>query len=170
MTRRIVPCVLVFLVYNMLKATRAFWRQPTPAAAGRRVCRFGALSSSSRISSEGISLDTNVVSTNPALVLSHLKSRRSSDVILGHVATISSLRSERNALIVEGDAAKGARKTLSQLIGQSMKEGKEAQVLELKRQVEEASVKSAAADDELAKIDADINAIFSIMPNLLDDR
>lgn len=123
-----------------------------------------------RISSEGVSLDTTVVSTNPALVLSHLKARRSGESIVAHVSTIGSLRTERNALIVEGDAAKSTRKSLSLLIGQSMKEGKEEQVQALKLQVEQASAASAAADEKLAKIDADINAIFSIMPNLLDDR
>lgn len=139
-------------------------------STGRATFASSGVRMMERISSEGVSLDTTLVSTNPALVLSHLKARRSDESIVAHVSTIGSLRTERNALIVEGDAAKNTRKSLSLLIGQSMKDGKEEQVQALKLQVEQASAASAAADEKLAKIDADINAIFSIMPNLLDDR
>lgn len=123
-----------------------------------------------RIPSNGASLDTNLLATNPELVTSHLQSRRSNPSLLNDVTKIANLRKERNLLIVKGDAAKGVRKTLSQQIGQLMKEGKADEVAELKRQVEEASVTSAATDEGLAKIDADINTLFSVLPNLLDDR
>jgi seryl-tRNA synthetase len=50
-----------------------------------------------------------------------------------------------------------------------MKAGKSEEVVELKKQVETASEASAAADIELDVIDAKINKLFSVLPNLLDD-
>lgn len=115
-------------------------------------------------------MDTNLLATNPDLVISHLTSRRSNPALLEDVSKIAALRTERNQLIVKGDAAKGVRKTLSQQIGQLMKEGKSAEVAALKQQVEEASVTAAECDTELVTIDAAINRLFSVLPNLLDDR
>ena len=125
---------------------------------------------SSRIPANDVSLDTNLLSTNPDLVLSHLTSRRSSAELMENVSKLSALRNERNAQIVAGDAAKNVRKTLSQQIGQLMKEGRTAEFDELKLQVEKASEISATADVALGHIDQQINAIFSVLPNLLDDR
>lgn len=123
-----------------------------------------------RLPANDASMDTNLLATNPELVISHLTSRRSNPALLEDVSKIAALRAERNQLIVKGDAAKGVRKTLSQQIGQLMKEGKTAEVAILKQQVEEASVKSAECDTELVTIDAAINRLFSVLPNLLDDR
>lgn len=123
-----------------------------------------------RLRSDGASLDTNLLATNPDLVISHLQSRRSNPGLLDDVAKIAALRTRRNLSIVKGDAAKGIRKNLSQQIGQLMKEGKTAEVMELKKKVEEASETSAATDADLEIIDAEINTLFSVLPNLLDDR
>ena len=125
---------------------------------------------SSRIPANDVSLDTNLLSNNPDLVLSHLTSRRSSAELMENVSKLSALRHERNAQIVAGDAAKNVRKTLSQQIGQLMKEGRTAEVDDLKLQVETANEISATADVALGHIDQQINAIFSVLPNLLDDR
>jgi seryl-tRNA synthetase len=136
-----------------------------------RYCvRDGVRALASRPSSEGLSLDTTLLQTNPDLVLSHLKARRSGAELLAEVGLVGALRQERNAKIVEGDAAKNVRKTLSQQIGQAIKEGKQDVVLELKCKVEEASTKAAMADQELQRIDGEINKIFPLIPNLLDDR
>lgn len=123
-----------------------------------------------RLPANGASLDTNLLATNPDLVTSHLQSRRSNPGLLDDVAKIAALRTQRNLLIVKGDAAKSIRKTLSQQIGQLMKEGKNSEVVELKKKVEEASETSAATDAELVTIDDNINTLFSVLPNLLDDR
>ena len=123
-----------------------------------------------RLPANGASLDTNLLATNPELVTSHLQSRRSNPSLLDDVSTIAALRTQRNQLIVKGDAAKSVRKNLSQQIGQLMKEGKTEEVAELKKQVEEASESSASSDLELVEIDASINKLFSVLPNLLDDR
>jgi seryl-tRNA synthetase len=122
-----------------------------------------------RLPANSASLDTNLLATNPELVISHLQSRKSNSGLLKDVSTIATLRGERNALIFTGDAAKSVRKNLSQQIGQLMKEGKSEEVVELKKQVETASETSAAADVELEVIDAKINKLFSVLPNLLDD-
>ena len=123
-----------------------------------------------RLPANDVSMDTNLLATNPDLVTSHLTARRSNPALLEDVAKIANLRTERNQLIVKGDTAKGVRKTLSQKIGILMKEGKIDEVNELKRQVEEATVKAAECDAELETIDAQINTLFSVLPNLLDDR
>ena len=149
------------------------------AVSRSRPCGISSSSSSSssstalrasRVPANDVSLDTNLLANNPDLVLSHLTSRRSSTELMESVSKIASLRTERNALIVQGDTAKNARKTLSVQIGQLMKEGKAAEVDELKRQVEKASDASAAADEAQGHIDRQIDAIFSVLPNLLDDR
>jgi len=123
-----------------------------------------------RGSSEGIVLDTSLLQTDPELVMSHLKARRSSDKLLTDIEKVGSLRQERGIAIVAGDKAKSIRKTLSQQIGQAMKEGKQDVVTDLKRQVEEASAQSAIADEQLARIDQEIAEVFPMIPNLLDDR
>jgi Seryl-tRNA synthetase N-terminal domain len=124
----------------------------------------------SRVPANDVSMDTNLLATNPDLVISHLTSRRSNPALLEDVSKIAALRAERNQFIVKSDTAKGVRKNLSQKIGTLMKEGKADEVTELKRQVEEATVKAAECDAELVTIDAQINTLFSVLPNLLDDR
>jgi hypothetical protein len=141
--------------------------------ARNKLCKASYASYSrlqARLPANDASMDTNLLATNPDLVISHLTSRRSNPALLEDVSKIAALRTERNQLIVKGDAAKGVRKTLSQQIGQLMKEGKSAEVAVLKLQVEEASVKAAECDTELVTIDAAINRLFSVLPNLLDDR
>jgi len=123
-----------------------------------------------RLSSAGVVLDSMLLQSNPELVLSHLRARRSGEALLGNINKVGALRQERNSAIMAGDKAKNIRKTLSQQIGQAMKEGKQELVTELKRQVEEANSQSAAADEELGRIEAEINQVFPLIPNLLDDR
>lgn len=77
---------------------------------------------------------------------------------------------ERNACIKEGDSAKNIRKTLSKEIGEMMKKNKLDEVAQLKQQVENANIQSALSDEKLAGIDEEIRKLFSVIPNLLDDR
>ena len=44
------------------------------------------------------------------------------------------------------------------------------EVSDLKAQVEQANTISAQCDEKLAVIDSSINRIFTVIPNLLDDR
>ena len=98
-----------------------------------------------------------------------MKSRKGSDQILSSLEKISILRENRNNLIKSGDAAKNLRKTLSQQIGQLMKEKKDDEVNALKLKVEEANKVSNDNDNQINVIDAEINQLFSLIPNLLDD-
>jgi seryl-tRNA synthetase len=126
--------------------------------------------SNGRLSSEGCSLDTTLIASNIELVLSHLKARRADSKIDDDVLKLKNLRAERNACIVEGDKAKNIRKTLSKDIGILMKQNKLDEVDAVKMQVEQANIQSAASDEKLAQIDEEIKKIFSVLPNLLDDR
>ena len=127
------------------------------------------LSSDARASSQGLSLDVALIASKPDLVIQHLSARRASESVVEQVKRISVLREERNAKIVEGDAAKNSRKTLSQEIGKLMKEGKADEATEMKEKVAKVSEISSACDESLGTIDAEINSIVSCIPNLLDD-
>jgi seryl-tRNA synthetase len=122
-----------------------------------------------------VSLDVNLVSSDPELVLGHLKARQSGEELYQDVARIGELREERNRLILEGDKAKALRNAVSKEIGMLMRnkdlaEGeKEAQVAALKKQVEEASVVSGQVDSKMETVDGEIKTLFSCLPNLLDD-
>lgn len=124
-----------------------------------------------RINAGSLSLDTNLITQNPDMVVSHLKSRKSYGPAIDSLSKIISLRSIRNSLIVKRDQAKSTNKILSQQIGKMMKlKEDEAKVLELKKQVEEANKCSDESDAKLAGVDKEINDLFSLIPNLLDDR
>ena len=127
-------------------------------------------SSTSRPTSNDLSLDTTLIATQTDLVVSHLESRKSDSKLIEKVLTIKDLRAERNNCIVEGDRYKSVRKTLSKEIGSLMAQKKLVEVEVLKQKVEQASQDSALTDDKLAKIDVEIDDILSIVPNLLDDR
>ena len=162
----------VRMVVGLFKgsSSRSHSRTGRSSSGSRRCGVWTSSALCARAPANDVSLDTNLLANNPDLVLSHLTSRRSSTELMESVSKIAALRTERNALIVQGDAAKNTRKTLSAQIGQLMKEGKTAEVDELKRQVEKANEVSAAADEAQGHIDRQIDAIFSVLPNLLDDR
>lgn len=131
--------------------------------------RSGSALSSSRESAAGKSLDVALIATEGSLVASHLRARRSSDTLLQEVARVGELRAQRSAQIVEGDKAKGTRKTLSAQIGGLMKAGKAEEAAELKEQVAAAAAVAAACDEKLGVIDAQIADILSCVPNLIAD-
>lgn len=115
-------------------------------------------------------MDTNLIASNLELVISHLVARRTDSRLLEDVSKLKDLRTERNACIKEGDSAKNIRKTLSKEIGEMMKKNKLDEVAQLKQQVENANIQSALSDEKLAGIDEEIRKLFSVIPNLLDDR
>ena len=168
---REVRYVLICFLFIMIVRLNAF--KPAFQNAIRKTLQHSGLYMSTisdeRIKAERVSLDTNLIASNSDLVLSHLKSRRSSQELINDMMKIGDLRSQRNTLIQEGDAAKSERKSLSQKIGMLMKEKKEDEVGELKAQVEKANAISAAVDEKLNIVDNEINRLFSVLPNLLDD-
>lgn len=167
---KVVPLFTTIMLFRDLTVVKSLVRK---SCLKTQPCRSPYSSFSrlqARLPANDASMDTNLIAANPELVISHLTSRRSKPALLDDVSKIAGLRTERNKFIVMGDAAKGVRKTLSMQIGKLMKEGKAEEVAELKRQVEDASVKAAECDTELVKIDAAIDTLFSVLPNLLDDR
>lgn len=134
-----------------------------------RMCSNGNIHN--RIPANSVTLDINLISQQPELVISHMKSRRSDEKLLEkNIANIAELRSKRNALISEADAAKNIRKTISQDIGKLMKEGKLEEVEKLKLQVNEATEKANSLDVILDEINNSLDLQLSYLPNLLDDR
>lgn len=97
-------------------------------------------------------------------------SRKASESLFHDLKTISELRSKRNLLIQESDAAKNKRKTLSVQIGQLMKEKNEVEVNKLKQNVEEANKIIETTDSKMIELDDKMNQLFALFPNLLDDR
>ena len=123
-----------------------------------------------RIPAGSQTLDTQFISENYDIVVSHLKSRKASSQLLADVSKIPVLRTRRNALIVERDSAKNSKKTLSQQIGGFMKLGNNEEVVRLKSQVEEMDRVSDAAEEQLQLVDTEIDNIVAVIPNLIDDR
>lgn len=123
-----------------------------------------------RLPANDLSLDTNLLSSQPDLVIGHLQSRHSDPMTLDKVFAVKDLHKERNALIFNGDAAKNVRKTLSKEIGVLMKQQKLDEVAALKARVEAAVQEASAADEKLVAIEQSIHEICASLPNLLDDR
>jgi seryl-tRNA synthetase len=107
---------------------------------------------------------------NPELVKAHLRARHCSPSLLDDIDRVASLRKKRSIYILEGDNARAARKRDSQVIGKLIKEGKKEEAETMKLKIEEYSKISASTDDKLAVVDAEIQNIALVIPNLLDDR
>ena len=159
-----VICIIFVMKFLVSTSLSRQWRcRPSVCQMKSRFAIY------SRPTANDACLDANLIANSPDLVLSHLTSRKSNSDLVNQVLKISSLRSERNSLIIEGDKAKNKRKTLSQEIGIMMKSGA-AEVDELKDEVKKANEISSACDLKLQEIDGEIEKIISVLPNLLDDR
>ena len=123
-----------------------------------------------RPSSTDVSLDSQLMAENPSLVKAHLTARRSDAFLLVEIDRIADLRKQRSTYMNEGESARSARKKDSQVIGKLLKEGKKDEAEAMKIKIEEYSKISAQADEKLAVIDAEIQKIALVVPNLLDDR
>lgn len=149
----LIMLVLTCRAFRMMKVT------------SRSVACFSA-----RPESNNLSLDINLAATRPDLVVAHLKARNADEALITNLSKLTALREEKNGLIKEGDLARNIRKKLSKEIGSLMKVGKSAEADKLKEQVEESNKIAASADEKLAVVDAEAQSIFSLLPNLLDDR
>eukprot|EP00591_Stephanopyxis_turris_P013940 CAMPEP_0195542584 /NCGR_PEP_ID=MMETSP0794_2-20130614/51677_1 /TAXON_ID=515487 /ORGANISM="Stephanopyxis turris, Strain CCMP 815" /LENGTH=559 /DNA_ID=CAMNT_0040676719 /DNA_START=145 /DNA_END=1824 /DNA_ORIENTATION=- len=134
-------------------------------------------SSTGRISRGSISsLDARSVADNLPMILSHLKSRRASEATLHAAEKIASLNAKRVELIGSRDKALSARKEQSAVVGQIMRNIKDADD-ETKERLEEAKKLSgaaaddaAAAEEELSAIEGTVSTLLASLPNLLDDN
>lgn len=127
-------------------------------------------SSHKRPESNHLSLDANFAGNHPEIVIAHLQSRGGNTDLMKSVTELTNLKQQRSKWIMEGDHARNRRKTLSKDIGILMKSGKKEEAGVLKQQVEDASRIAEEADVQLVQIDQETNRIFSMIPNLLDDR
>lgn len=118
------------------------------------------------------SLDARSVSDNVDIVLSHLTSRRASDETLEAAKTIATLNSDRVSLIKKRDEALQRRNECSGQVGKLMRDAKGEETEEIKSLKEKASQAGDDADvveEELSKIESNINTLLASLPNLLDD-
>lgn len=163
--------VVLFLV-NLV----AMWSlQISRASRGVRAVRalqshLFSTAERTRAPSNHLSLDLSLAGNHPEIILAHLNSRSSDGSLMIAVKQLTELKEKRKQSIVHGDEARAKRKTLSKDIGSFMKANKREEAEHLKRQVEEANKQAEEADRALEVIDRDINHIFSLIPNLLDDR
>jgi len=126
---------------------------------------------SGRGSSLGRSVDAALLSSEPELVLQHLRARRAAPSLLSEVGRVGASRAARSVAIVEGDAAKSQRKALSAQIGKLVQQGSsvEAAVSKLKAEVASCANTAAACNERIAAADAALHAVLGGMPNLLCD-
>ena len=136
-----------------------------------------------RLPREGLSLDVRTIVSDTDMVLSHLKSRRSSAEALEAATTIASLQSKRVALIQERDSFLNQRKEASAQVGQLMRklnskdkneedEGKDfaAEAEKYKELSAQAAEGAQKAEEELESIQKIMDDLLAGIPNLLDDR
>ena len=119
------------------------------------------------------SLDARAVTDNLSLVVSHLKSRRSSDEAIASAERIASLNDERVSLIQARDKALSARKEQSAVVGKLMREGTapdDEAVLQAKAESAKAADEAAEIETKLDDIQATVESLLAGLPNLLDDR
>jgi len=161
------------------------------AAARSPLLRYSALSSTanadtdtaadatptlinSRLSRASLpsSLDARSLSDNIDIVLSHLTSRRASDSTLEAAKTISTLNTDRVSLIKKRDEALQRRNECSGQVGKLMRESKGQETEEiksLKEMASQAGEDASGVEEELNKIESQVNTLLASLPNLLDD-
>lgn len=127
-------------------------------------------SHASRPSASHLSLDSSTIALHLEVVIAHLRSRRADENLIAEVESIPELRKRRNAMIVDGDAARGRRKVLSKDIGKLMHQGNMMEVNRIKEQVEQCNALAASADAEKLGLDEKIQDIISRLPNLLHEK
>ncbi|MBI4314563.1 MAG: serine--tRNA ligase [Chloroflexi bacterium] len=108
-------------------------------------------------------LDLNLIRTQPDVVLASM-ARRGLDAPIDEVV---SLDARRRALLTEAEQLKAARNAVSKEIGKIKDAAeKQAKIAEQKG----VGDKIAALDEQLRQVDAEMFALLSAMPNLLDTR
>ncbi len=129
-----------------------------------------SLSTTPRIPSGSTTLDIHLLANTPELVISHLHSRNASEEIMKNIQKFHDLKLKKSDYLTIGDSARSQRKSLSQSIGKLIKENKQDEVTKLKQEVDKCIEIANEADQKLAIVEKEITTIFSVIPNLLDDR
>jgi len=112
-------------------------------------------------------IDPNVIADEPDRIKANLVRREADEALATDVDRIVELSARRKALIVERDALRAERNTLSARIGQQVREGKGAEAEESKRTVAAGNERTAVLEAELDAIETERHQIAMGIPNLL---
>eukprot|EP00752_Nemacystus_decipiens_P008005 g7152.t1 len=104
------------------------------------------------------------------LVVEHMKARRMGENSVEAVHRIGELMESRREHIVTKEDALKQRNVMSAQIGKLMKAGNADEAEEKKREVESISKVAGSAEDDLNKVDGELNTLLMRLPNLLDSR
>ena len=116
--------------------------------------------------------DVKLLESQPQLVISHLLARKvdTADESVSRIVELNKLRSD---LISKRDHARGRRKSISSQFGSLLKindGAAQAKLVELKGEVEKAAATADMCNEDIIAAEDEIRTLFSILPNLLDDR
>ncbi|CAM9652685.1 unnamed protein product [Ectocarpus fasciculatus] len=193
----ITPCARVMAV-----ATFATTRCGSFLYGGSRFARtgarqFAALHSSAQVeqstrdheslsrgNADDASLDSLLISTNPDLVVDHMKARRMGEDSVKAVHRIGAdLMDTRRELIITKEDALKQRNAMSaqassddepwlhfMYIGKLMKAGQASEAEEKKNEVQSINKIAGSAEEELNEVDSELNTLLMRLPNLLDSR
>jgi seryl-tRNA synthetase len=114
-------------------------------------------------------IDPNLIAENPDRIRANLARRRADPALNDDVTRIVELSGRRRDLIVERDTLRADRNTLSNQIGQLMKEGKPAEANALKERVTLGNTRTAELEAELEVVEAQRSTLALGLPNLLLD-
>ncbi len=112
-------------------------------------------------------IDPNLIAEDPERIKTDLGRRYAEDTLVAEVDRIVDLAGRRKTLILERDALRAERNTLSARIGQLVREGKVAEAEESKRTVAAGNERTAVLEANLDTIEAERHLIAMGIPNLL---
>ncbi|KAL7550276.1 hypothetical protein ACHAWF_013514 [Thalassiosira exigua] len=159
---------------GILRASSLASTADAPAEAHAATEASAPESANGRLSRASLpsSPDARSLSENLDVMLSHLRSRRSSDEALDAARSVASLNSDRVSLIRKRDEALQRRNECSGKVGRLMRESKGEETDEIRGLKEEASragEDAAVVEEELDGIESKVKSLLASLPNLLDD-
>jgi seryl-tRNA synthetase len=114
-------------------------------------------------------IDPNLIAEDPDRIRASLTRRRADPALHEDVSRIVLLSGRRRELIIERDTLRAERNTLSQQIGQLMKEGRPAEANALKERVTLGNARTAELEGELEQVEIERSDLAMGLPNLLLD-
>lgn len=124
----------------------------------------------STYSTNELSLDIDLLASQPLLMYEQLRLRRFDPNLQSHLKIIKNLQAERKQLILQGNAARNQRKKLSKDIAIGLKNNDCFLIDSIKKEVAKNNEIASSAEAELINVEHEIKTIFAQFPNLLDDR
>ena len=108
-------------------------------------------------------LDLKLIRSDPERVKQALARRGAAD----GVDQLLALDARRRELLPEIENAQAQRKTLSKQVGEAKQRGEDA--AEAIAAMEDVATRGRGLSDELAKVEAELNAALAALPNIPDD-